>query len=475
MSIEVTIDWESGPESYTTISKHYSNYQTDPRLIEISEINRAQGLDYSIENPTVKFVLSNHDRLISEKIKTNDPKGKKVTIKDNEIVIFSGLICDMPNSEDPDRCIFKGDIFSILESTINKEISTERFPNVPEGNKGWGNILYGTAAASPGMMKATRIDTDKYHASYTELSQIIDVIKKDGTSILSSITWNVENGYTYINYNSSDDFIYFSGKGPEQSGSFIENPASMLHHLTENFADGKFQIEGREEAEPVFTERDYTGNVLFIDDGMTWVQLFKLFSKNFNCRVFPTRTGNIKVKVIRWGMETPQMTIHPSLLKGFKYRSARDQIRKKWMRQFMYDPFQKEYLLTDFDIDGGNSEKMGEFPHKFLARDICSRDVGLRESFFKKKPIIVYTFSIPKEYANQLDLGDTVLIKSRKNIFKNEYRQVEILREKRKPGSGFVYFEGYDLTEINKRTFILREPGHPEVAILEETDGPTLW
>ena len=475
MSIEVTINWDSGPESYTTISKHYSNYQTDPRLIEISEINRAQGLDYSLENPTVKFVLSNHDRIISEKIKTDDPKGKEITIKDNGDIIFSGVICDTPDSDNPDRCISKGDIFSKLESNINLEISKDRFPNVPEGNKGWGNIIYGTAAAAPGMMKATRIDTNKYHASYTALSQILDVVKKDGTSILSSITWNVENGYTYINYNSTDDFIYFSGKGPEQSGTLIENPASMLQHLTENFANGKFQVEGVEAAEPVFTERNYTGNVLFIDDNMTWIQLFKLFSQNFNCRVFPTRTGNIKIKVIRWGMETPKMTIHPSLLKGFKFRRETKQIRKKWMRQYNYDVSQKKYLRTEFDIDGGNSEKLGEFPHKFLVPDICSRDVSLRESFFKKKPIIVYTFSIPKEYANQLDLGDTVLIKSRKNLFENEYRQVEILRESRNPGSGFVTFEGYDMTEIHKRTFILQEPGHPEVAILGETDGPTLW
>ena len=89
----------------------------------------------------------------------------------------------------------------------------------------------------------------------------------------------------------------------------------------------------------------------------------------------------------------------------------------------------------------------------------------------------MYSFRVPKKEANQLELADTVLVKSRKNIFTSEYRQVQLLREKRKPGSGFVEFEGFDITAINKFTFILQEQAHPEVAVLQDQgqDGPTLW
>lgn len=472
--LEVTIQWDSGPETYTKIPKYNETNQTKPLLIEVDEITRALSLDFSLENATAKVVLSNHESHFTQKMQTEEPLGKDIVIKDG-IDIFTGKICDNPDHSNPNYFVVKGDIFSLLQAPVNLEISKDRFPNVPEGNQGWGNILYGTASVSPGMMKAIRIDTNKYLASYTPLSVILDVTTKEGTSILSGITWNIENGYTYINYTSTDEYICFSAKGPEENDNLVENPAYMLQKLIQDFSNGQFEIEGVEESAPVFTDRDYKGNILFIDDNITWQKLFSLFSKNFNCRVFPTRQGTIKIKVIRWGMETPKMTIHPTYLKGFKFNRELKQIRKKWMRQYSWDMTQGKFLRTEFDIPGGPSEKLGEFQHKLMVRDICSRDVALREAFFQKQPLIMYSFSLPGEFANQIELADTVLIKHRKNLFKNETRQVQILREKRKPGSGFVTFEGYDMTEINKRTFILQEPGHPEVAVLGETDGPTLW
>ena len=473
---EITVNWDSGPITYSETTKHYDTYQTKPLLMEISEIKRGCNLDYTLENPTLKCVLSNHEGHFTEKQKTEDPIGKEITVKDGAQTIFTGRICDTPNSENPQRFIIKGDMFSKLETPINLEISRDRFPNVSDENQGWGNILYGTASATPGMMKATLIDTNTYHASFTPLSEFLDVCKKDGTSILSEITWgwDSEKEHTYINYTSDDNFIRFSAKGPTDQNNLIENPAYILQQLASDFSS--IEIDGVEEAATIFEERQYDGNILFIDDSLTWIELMKLFAQNFNCRVFPTRDGKIKIKVIRWGMEIPKLKIHPSFIKGFQFRRDIKAIRKKWMRQYNYDISEKKYLMTDFDIEGGNSEKLGEFRHKFQVKNISSRDVALRTAFFQKKPIIIYVFSIPKQYANNIDLGDTILFKHRHNyFFKDEYRQVEILRESRKPGSGFVTFEGYDMSEINKRTFILQEPEHPEVAVLGETDGPTLW
>jgi len=475
---EITINWNSGPITYSYSTKHYPTYQTKPLLMEISEIKRGYNLDYTFENPTLKCELSNHQGHFTTITKNEDPIGKEISVKDGT-TIFKGYICDTPDTDNPNRYSIKADMFSKLETPINLEISKERFPAVPDGNQGWGNILYGTASVNPGMMKATLTDTNQYHASFTNLSEFLDIINKDGASILSETTqaWDSEKKHTYINYASQDAYIRFSAKGPLKlnQSNLIENPAEMLQQLVFDFSTN-FELQGVEEAAPIFDERQYQGNTIFIDDGMTWIEFFKLYAQNFNCRVFPTKDGKIKIKVIRWGMEIPKMTIHPSFIKGFKFRRDRSAIRKKWMRQYYYDPYERKYNMTEWDIDGGNSEKIGEFKHKFHNLNLTSRDVALRESFFKKRPILVYVFSIPRQYANQIDIGDTILFSHRNNIFfKNESRQVEILRETRKPGSGFVIFEGYDMTEINKRTFILREPGHPEVAVLGEGEGPTLW
>lgn len=470
--ITVSIDWSSGEEIYSPIALRRGNTQTLPYLLEAPDITRALTLEYSLENSTITCIFSNHHGHFTEKLLTEDPLGKKIRVYDGGTIIFSGLICDYPTDDDVNRFIVKGDIFSMLEAPINLEISKERFPDMPEDNQGWGNILYGTAAF-PVMLKATRVGNNKYHASWTELSDITECIC-GGESILSEITWYHENGSTFISYTSEEAIIKFSGLGPVDSeNNLIENPASMLNQLIADFSAG-FALEGVAESQPIFQERNYDGNLLYIDDDSTWKDLLNMFSANFNCRVFPTRDGNLKIKVIRWGMEAPLLTVRPQLLKDFKLRREITTIKKSWVRKYNYNPDEKKYLRTDFDISGGNSHAVGEFQHRWMVKSISSRDVALREAFFLKKPILIYTVSIPKESANLLDLGDTIMIKHRKNVFKNEYRQVQILRENRRQSSGFVMIEGFDMTEINRGTFILREAGHPEVAVLGANEGPTL-
>jgi len=469
--IEVTIYWTTKTETYTITARHYPTYQTLPYLLEIGEISRAVNLDGAIENSTVEIVLSNHDGHFNDLL---DELNRKIVITDEDIVIFTGYICDFPESEYGYFKI-KGDIFSFLEAPINLEINKTRFPSVPPENEGWGNILYGTANVAPGMLNARRINTNKYLASYTPLSSII-AVQKNGVDVTSLTTWEVdpETGYTYINHNSTENILTFSALGPTTGGTLIENPALMLQDLVENFSTS-ITLEGITESSSIFSERGYTGNITYIDDNMTWISLFKLFSMNFNCKVIFTRAGQVKIKVIRWGMETPVKTIPPNVVKDFVYTLVRS-MKNRWTRKFQYIPVVKEYKMTPVDIPGNTAvNSVGEFEQKYVAAEATSTDVALREAFFLKKKIIEYTFSLPRKEANSLEIGDTIYIRHRKNLF-SEYRQVQILRESRKPGTGFIQFTGYDMTEINKRTFILQAADHPEVAVLgNEENSPVLW
>lgn len=471
--IEVDIYWDSG-EIYTSTPKHYTSYQTIPRLKEISEITRALNIDFSIENCIVKITLDNSDGYFTAKSNQEEIIGKKVVVRDG-VTIFTGKISYFPTPGFNNWTI-KADTFSMLKSPINKEIGSGDFPDIPPKNEGWGNIIIGNATVSPGMIKAKKIAENKYFASWTECSDIVDALNKSGVNIKSNITfgYDLDKGYTYINYTSTDDYIWFSALGPEETGQLIENPAYMLEYLIENFST--LDYEGIEEAAAIFDERGYDDNVLWIDDETNWARLISIFSKAFNCRVFLTRAGKIKPKVLRWGLETPVMTIHPSEIKDFSPDIDASQAKSKWQRKFQFDPSQGEYLRTPVDIPGNqNLVEVGEFPQKYVLDEDTSLDAAQREAFFLKKIIYKYTFKIPKQKANLLELGDTVMVKHRNSTFKNEYRQVQLLRERRFPGSGFIEFEGYDMTEINRKTFILQEAGHPEVAILGENDGPALW
>lgn len=472
--IELIISWDSGPETYTIHPKQYPAYQTLPKLKEISEIERALNLDFSFENSILKFSLYNQDGYFTQKCQQEDPMGKKIEVKDSGVTVFTGRVCSFP-TESPDDFSMKADIFSLLKAPVSKEITTETFPDVPAQNEGWGNIVIGNANIVPGMLKARRVAANRYHASWGECSDVFDFLNSKSESIQpTGIGYDSEKGYTYIDYTSNDDLIRFSALGPEDTGGLIENPAYMLSHLASEYS--QLETEGIEEAAAVFEERNCGGNVIWIDDNMDWKRLLQTLSKNFNCRAFLTRSGKVKVKVLRWGMETPNLKIHPSEIKGFCPGVESSQIKGKWQRKYQFNPGENDYIRTPVDIQGNISvEEVGEFPQRFVVENDTSRDGALREAFFLKSKIYLYSFSIPRQRANQLDLGDTVQVKHRKSFFKSEYRQVQILRERRVPGSGFVQFEGFDMSEINKKTFILQAAGHPEVAILGENDGPSLW
>ena len=213
--IEVKINWQSGVEYYSQHAGQYPTYQTKPYLVSISEITRALSLDFTIENSSVTIKLSNHDHYFTNKIK-NESKtvGIEVEVKDGDI-IFTGKTAESPKPEG-NYYIIKADIFSMLDLPINTGITKTEYENVPPENEGkYTPILYGTANVSPGMMTAYLVDANKYLATRTPLSEILDVVDKNGTSILSSITWNVDpvTKYTYINYTGTDKYVKFSGLG----------------------------------------------------------------------------------------------------------------------------------------------------------------------------------------------------------------------------------------------------------------------
>lgn len=470
--IEVVIYWDSGTLTYSNISNQYSTYQTLPYLKEISDISRALLLDYSIENSTVEIMFDNSTGHFTSKTVNDDGLGCQLEVKDNGDTIFTGWICDFPDISSFYVFSIKADIFSALDCPVGKKIKNY----MP-----YGNILYGTANLDPAIMTAYYYSVGKYHAAFNPLSVLLSAQKPDGTSVFSNCSVEIDptTQHTYILYSSPEPetHLTFSALGPESEGSLIENPAEMFFNLVSNFSEFQTETENIQEAANIFNERNYSGNVFLIDDHSTWIRFMKVFSKNFNCRVFISRTGKIRLKVIRWGMETPVLTIHPTLVKDFSPHISRDRMIGKLVSQYQYINPQKKYL-QNLEFEGHPKiNRVEEIQQQMIITETTSSDVTAREVFFQKQKIYMYSFSIPGKDANQIELGDTVLLKSQKNYFKDEYRQVQILRERRTPGTGFVQFTGYDMTAINKRTFILQDEDHPEVAVLQETENesPILW
>jgi len=475
--IEVTIQWDSGTEIYSHISIQYETYQTLPYLISISDISRAVLLDYSIENPTVEIILDNSTKHFSDRVLSELGLGSKIEVRDNGEITFTGWVYDFPDTGKKNIFKIKGDLFSKLDSPISIPISQDNFPGVDPDNEGFNaNIIYGTANTKAEMFKAIKVPGGKYLASYTELSVLSYVHTPDGTDITSQISLDVDvNGYTYIVYDSTETYLLFSCLGPESGGDLIDNPAYMFSNLVSTFSN--FETIDIEDAATVFTEREYQGDMIYIDDDITWLSFFSLFSQSFNCRIIITKEAKIKIKLIRWGMETPVLKIHPSLIYNFTYSLSREYIRGLFIRRYKYIPVDKEYTRNPADISGNiNFSTVGELNLKFTNNDITAFDVASREGFFRSRKIIINEFSIPRIEANIFELGDTALVKSRNNIF-DEYRQVQIIRENRTPGTGFVRFQSYDMTDYNSGIFIVCESeSDNEIAILtdSEEDSPIL-
>jgi hypothetical protein len=473
----IEIFWESGAVKYSQLSLRFSDHQSEPILVKKPKLTRSLLFNYSIENSTFYFELSENETL-NEKIQEETILGTKIQYwKWNGPCLFTGYISEFPKTESK-KISFKADIFKKLESSPNKVIDADEFPNAGENLGKYSNIILGNESA--GMYAARKVDTGKYLCAWNSLSLITSASTKNGTGIYSEISTDIDpvKGYTYILYSSEDSIIYFNGKGPEDQGNLIENPASMLHYLLSNFSD--FTEEDLSEAETIYDDRDYNGNFFFINDQSTWIDIFKFFSLSYNCRIINTKQGKIKIKVIKWIDETPLFSLDESNVKNFQKRKETKFLKKAFSRMYQFDPQSKQYKMTPMDLisEMSYSQQTGELQQKFIIDDSVSLDAGTRYTYIIGKPVYIYSAEIPENLIVQCELGNTVEILHRDSYFPGQYRLVQILRIQSPENSGLYKIEGNDINEIKGTPMIIREAGDPQNPILYEagnSKNPKIW
>lgn len=473
----IELFWESGAVKYSELSLQFSDHQSEPFLVKKPKLTRSLLFNYSIENSTLYFELS-ENKTLNEKIQEETILGTKIQWwKYDGPCLFTGFISEFPKAENR-KISFKADIFYKLNITPNKVIKADEFPNAGENLGKYSSIIMGNESA--GNYLARKVDTGKYLCAWNSLSIITSACTKNGTDIYSEITMNIDpaNGYTYILYESEDNIIYFNGRGPEDQGELIENPASMLFYLLSNFSD--FTAEDLSEAEDIYDDRDYYGNFFFIADGSTWIDIFKHFSLSYSCRIIYTKEGKTKIKLIKWIDETPAFSLDESNVKDFQKRKETKFLKKAFSRMYQFDPQSKQYKMTPMDLipEISYSQQTGELPQKFILDDRVSLDVGTRFNYMIQKPVYIYSAEIPESLFLRCELGDSVEILHRDSYFPDQYRLVQILRIQSIEKSGLFRIEGNDIHEIKGTPFIIREAEDPRNPILYEagnSKNPKIW
>lgn len=473
----IEIFWESGSMKYSELSLPFLDHQSEPLLVKKPKLTRSLLFNYSMENSTFYFELS-EDKTLNEKIQEETILGTKIQWwKYEGSCLFTGFISEFPTAENR-KIAFKADIYFKLNRQVNRVIKEDEFPNAGENLGKHSNIIVGNESA--GMYEAHLVDAGKYLAAWNELSIITKAETKNGTDILSEITKDIDplKGYTYILYNSTENAIYFNGKGPESQGALIENPATMLNYLLTNFSE--FQIENLSEAEDIYLDRDYDNNFLFILDSCNHIDLFKSFSQSYNCRIIYTTEGKIRIKIIKWVGENPTLSIEECQIKSLTKRKETKYLRLAWHRKFQIDPKTKKYNMTPLDLEAEKEYKLqlGEFQQKFILDNMVSLDVGTRDAYMMGRPIHIYSLNIPECLFLQIELGDTIEFRHRDSYYPNQYRLMQILRTGAIENSGLYPIEGYDINEIQGTPFIVREAGHPQNPVIYEAGdsrNSTVW
>ncbi len=473
----VEINWPSGVEKYSQRAIQFTGSQSKPYLLKVPQITRALNIDHTIENTTLILQLSDYTGYFTEKEKTDKYIfGRKVKMYHNNTCLFTGWIAEPPKSEDKIYTL-KADLYSILKSPINLVITRDDYPNITPGTENantYGNIILG--ASIQGWYTAKRIDTNTYHAAWNPLTEITKAKTKDGQEInLTDINLTIQDEISYIEYISTEETIHFAGKGPQENGELIENPIRMLQYILENFTT--LEVEDLSEIIELYENRDYPGNHLFITDGITISEFFSYFSESYGGRPLITREGKVNVKTLRWGDQTPVNTLREQEIKNFRKWKEYKYLRHAWGRNYNYDPSTGQYNYNPIDIESTSlwSNQNGTINQRYLLLDPDSRDIALREKFLKEAPLLFYSFQVPGKYMNSIDYGDIIELTHRKG-FSTEPRLMQILRLSTVENSGFIAIEGFDITEIQKKGFLVYPAGDPRNPwVYEENNQENPW
>jgi hypothetical protein len=481
MSFYVEIDWPSGALKYSKYGYYFTNHQAYPLLLSITNITRVLIYSDKCENSTASIELSDHTGHFTEKLEHAQDKycvGRKIIIWDGTMNVFTGVISENPEVKSR-KCTIKIDLFYSLENTLNKQITRDEFLLVPSENEGkWGNIIYGNGSIQTGKdFIAYRIENNKYLAAWNTLSEITGAYNKD-VDIISQITMSIDptKGYTYILYTSTELEITFSGNGPTESSTLIENPARMLEALIEKFA-ASIIITGIDEAAAEYEAiGSFNGNSLIITDDIKLREFLTQYASDFDTNIIYTRQGTLKLKVLNWGAIEAVATPHPTLYLNFETWKDASSLFKRLQRKYAYIPAQNKYLWEPQDIAASTAynDKLKELTQKNLVNNLTSWYIAGRYTYIYQEREEICTFELPPEFVKEknLELGDILTVSHKKTGYTEIL--VQLRRESRSDKS-FVKFEGTNITDLTGIECALYETGDPRNPTLTAETGPLLF
>ena len=465
----VEIQWDSGSEKYSIFSIQFPDHQSRPLLYRVPELTRAVSFDHSIENSTLTVELSDHDGYFSQK--DDVLFGLKVVFSNEGYTLFKGWVSEPPKTSNR---IFKikADIYTPLKTPINKAVTKDEFSVPSEFDGTYGNIVVGNS--TEGWFTAKQVDSNLYLAAWNPLSEIAKAKTKDGVDInLNDINLLVQNNQSFIEYTSTDSFLYFAAKGPTDGAQLIENPIKMFKYILQNHTT--LELEDCTEIEALYENRNYPHNHIFFVDDTTIGESFAQFSESFGGKPVITRNGKVAIKPIRWGEQTYLASIRPTQIKDFQKWKEYKYMRHAWNRFYAFEPSQQKYLYTPQDLIASQvmSNEIGKLRHKFLLQDPTSKDVGLREKYLRETPLLCQGFKIPFGMIseNGIDIGDIVRFSHRESFFPDE-RLMQVLRISNEKKSSFFYIEGWDISITQEKTLWVYEDGNPNNPWVYEDGNP---
>jgi hypothetical protein len=487
MSYFVEIDFpSSGIKKFGEISVQTSTGNVLKYIKSVSEISRAINKNKSFENSTATIIFHNINGYFDKIMKDDDRyiKGVIVRIYDNDILIFTGKIYDTPKCNVNEFAIIADSKTFGLDKIINRKIKKKDFSNAPNINVGkYSNIIFGFASDSgennSGILTAYKIDTNKYLAAWHELKGFenpytgTDVFDKDGNNITNVCSFLNQDGKAYIVYSSTENEIYFNANGFVKDSSLIENPAEQLEELNNIF--GLFTFDGITDAANVYNSRKYSGSCIIINDNIKWETFFKNFAVNFDCFLFQKVNGNLGIKVLDWGTETPNHTIKEMYVDQNTFSNRRDmsKIINEYQRMYWYH-FRKNFfhrLPSDVTASTKWISEPETLDLRYHRDEVTAMDVTARLIFFKKVPIIYYIIPIPKNIGNKIELGDVINFKYKKGFFPYTYRLTIVLRKNYTQSKEFVFIEGMDITGINENLIRLwRDDDKDIIRLIDESE-----
>jgi len=306
------------------------------------------------------------------------------------------------------------------------------------------------------------------HASYTAYLFLIGR-GATGTASKSIYVDKAEimgRAYIFFPDSSNDLEVYFNAYGRSNNGVIIDNPATILNRINEDW--GSFVIDGISDAEEIYTARAYADSAIIINSDLRWGEFFKNLSVNFDCLIFKQANGNVKIKVLEWGTQESSFKLPKQFISDYMYYQNIEEITDEYKRMYWFH-FRKNYfhrLPADVEDESLWAAKPDNIDLRYVKGDETSRDITAGVLFFKKNKLVWHQAKGNLGKMIGLDLGDVISIQYGRGLYPDEYRMVQIYRIGVNGAARWMEIEGLDISEINNGLITLLDSEDSDVHLL---------